>query len=154
MGFGLPAAMGAQAAQPHKQVWCVSGDGSFQMNIQELMTIVQEKWPVKILLLDNNYLGMVRQWQEQFYDKNYSGVDMTNPDYLLAAEAFGIPCISVDNSSDYDKALEKAIAYDGPFIIHAKVLKEDNVLPMVAPGKSLSETIYYTDIKETEKNEK
>ena len=70
MGFGLPAAMGAKAAQPTKTVWCISGDGSFQMNLQEMITLVQEKWNVRILLLDNNYLGMVRQWQEQFYDRN------------------------------------------------------------------------------------
>ena len=88
MGFGLPAAMGAQAAAPRKDVWCVTGDGSFQMNFQELITCVQEKWPVKVLLCDNAYLGMVRQWQEQFYAKNYSGVELLNPDFVLLAKAF------------------------------------------------------------------
>lgn len=146
MGFGLPAAMGAKAAQPTKTVWCISGDGSFQMNLQEMITLVQEKWNVRILLLDNNYLGMVRQWQEQFYDKNYSGVDMLNPDYVLLAEAYGIKCASVDNADDYLKALEEADKTDGPFLLHARVVKEDNVLPMVPPMASLNDTIYYTDL--------
>lgn len=147
MGFGLPAAMGAIAAQPNKPVWCISGDGSFQMNLQELITLVQEKWPVKILLLDNNYLGMVRQWQEQFYDRNYSGVDLVNPDYKLLAEANGIKSVSVDNIEDYKKAVVEAAAYDGPFMLHVKVPKEDNVFPMVPPGKSLSDTMYYPEEK-------
>lgn len=150
MGFGLPAAMGAQAAQPNKTVWSISGDGSFQMNLQELMTIVQEKWPIKILILDNTYLGMVRQWQEQFYDRNYSGVNLINPNFALMAEAYGIPCVSVDNTEDYKKALKKANGTDGPFLIHAQVLKEDNVYPMVPSGVSLSETIYYPEFKEAE----
>lgn len=147
MGFGLPAAMGAQAAQPGREVWCISGDGSFQMNIQELMTIVQQRWPVKILVLDNNYLGMVRQWQEQFFERNYSGVDLYNPDFIEASKAFGIPAFSVDNEADYKDALKQAQQIDGPCLIHAAVLKEDNVLPMVAPATSLSETIYYSNIK-------
>ncbi len=148
MGFGLPAAMGAQAAQPNKTVWSISGDGSFQMNLQELMTIVQEKWPIKILILDNTYLGMVRQWQEQFYDRNYSGVNLINPNFALMAEAYGIQCMSVDNTEDYKTALEKANQTAGPFLIHARVLQEDNVYPMVPPGVSLSETIYYPELKE------
>lgn len=143
MGFGLPAAMGAKAAQPNKPVWCVSGDGSFQMNLQELITLVQEKWAVKILLLDNTYLGMVRQWQEQFYDRNYSGVDLINPDYKLLAEAYGIRSVTVDNLDDYKKALADAIHHEGPFMLHCKVLKEDNVYPMVPPQQSLSDTLYY-----------
>ena len=113
------------------------------MNLQELMTIVQEKWPIKILILDNTYLGMVRQWQEQFYDRNYSGVNLINPNFGLMAEAYGISCMSVDNTEDYKKALKMANETDGPFLIHAKVLQEDNVYPMVPTGTSLSETIYY-----------
>lgn len=148
MGFGLPAAMGAIAAKPDKPVWCISGDGSFQMNLQELITIVQEKWPLKILLLDNTYLGMVRQWQEQFYEKNYSGVDLVNPDYKLLAEAYGIKSITVDNITDYKKALEEACEYQGPYMLHVKVPKEDNVFPMVPPGQSLSDTMYYPKEKE------
>jgi acetolactate synthase I/II/III large subunit len=151
MGFGLPAAMGAQAAMPHNEVWCITGDGSFQMNMQEMITCVQEKWPVKILVLDNNYLGMVRQWQEQFYSKNYSGVELLNPDFVKLSEAFGVHSAVASSSEELREALKKAKAVKGPFLIHAKVLKEDNVLPMVAPGASLSETIYYPSKPKKEK---
>lgn len=143
MGFGLPAAMGAQAAFPFNDVWCVSGDGSFQMNMQEMITCVQEKWPVKIVVLDNNYLGMVRQWQEQFYAKNYSGVNLLNPNFVALAEACGVKAVYVETSEDFKKAMEQATEHEGPFLIHAHVMKEENVLPMVAPGTSLSDTIYY-----------
>lgn len=151
MGFGLPAAMGAQAAMPHNEVWCITGDGSFQMNVQEMITCVQEKWPVKVLLLDNNYLGMVRQWQEQFYSKNYSGVELLNPDFVKLSEAFGVDAVVASSAEELREALKKAQATKGPFLIHAKVLKEDNVLPMVAPGASLSETIYYPSKPKKEK---
>jgi len=143
MGFGLPAAMGAQAAEPKNNVWCITGDGSFQMNFQELITCVQEKWPVKILVLDNSYLGMVRQWQEQFYAKNYSGVELLNPDFVMLAKAFGMDAVAVENVDELSAAIEKAHGSHKPFLIHAKVMKEENVLPMVAPGTSLSDTIYY-----------
>ncbi len=145
MGFGLPAAMGAQAAKIDNEVWCITGDGSFQMNFQELMTIVQEKWPIKILLLDNAYLGMVRQWQEQFYDKNYSGVDLKNPDFVMLAQSFGIKAVRVDTVEEMKAATLEAKSYDGPYLIHAVVPKEENVFPMVAPQTSLSETIYYPE---------
>jgi acetolactate synthase-1/2/3 large subunit len=143
MGFGLPAAMGAQAAAPNNDVWCVTGDGSFQMNFQELITCVQEKWPVKVLLLDNAYLGMVRQWQEQFYAKNYSGVELLNPDFVMMAKAFGMDAASAETVDELKDAINKAQACKKPFLIHAKVQKEENVWPMVAPGTSLSDTIYY-----------
>jgi len=144
MGFGLPAAMGAQAAATDKEVWCISGDGSFQMNLQELITCVQEKWPIKILLLDNAYLGMVRQWQEQFYERNYSGVELLNPDFALMAKAFHMDSVRANNADELKEAIRQAQACkDKPFLIHARVLKEENVLPMVAPGTSLSDTIYY-----------
>ena len=144
MGFGLPAAMGAQAAAPDKEVWCISGDGSFQMNLQELITCVQEKWPIKILLLDNAYLGMVRQWQEQFYERNYSGVELLNPDFVMLAKACHMESVRANNAEDLREAIKMAQACkDKPFLIHARVLKDENVLPMVAPGTSLSDTIYY-----------
>ncbi|MCS6823552.1 MAG: biosynthetic-type acetolactate synthase large subunit [Cytophagaceae bacterium] len=143
MGFGLPAAMGAQAAAPDKDVWCITGDGSFQMNLQELITCVQEKWPIKILVLDNAYLGMVRQWQEQFFQKNYSGVELLNPDFVKLAEAFGVQAASAENADELRAAIAQAHAHKGPFLIHAKVEKEENVWPMVAPGTGLSQTIYY-----------
>lgn len=143
MGFGLPAAMGAQAAAMDKEVWCVSGDGSFQMNVQELMTCVQEKWPIKILLLDNAYLGMVRQWQEQFYDRNYSGVNLQNPDFVKLANSFYIKSVKASNTEELEAAVKEAQATDGPFLIHAVVPKEENVFPMVPPMASLSDTMYY-----------
>ncbi len=151
MGFGLPAAMGAQAALPFNDVWCITGDGSFQMNMQELVTCVQEKWPVKILILDNNYLGMVRQWQEQFYSKNYSGVNLLNPDFVMLAKACGMEACYVDNTEDLKKAIQTAHDHEGPYLVHAHVMKEENVLPMVAPGTSLSQTIYYPAKAQTEK---
>ena len=153
MGFGLPAAMGAQAAQLDREVWCISGDGSFQMNFQELITLKQENWPVKILLLDNSYLGMVRQWQEQFYDRNYSGVNLINPDYYKLAQAYGIDGASVATVEDFKEAILEAKASDGPFLLHAKVLKEDNVFPMVPPQACLSETMYYPEQKVKKNNE-
>lgn len=145
MGFGFPAAMGAQCALPNQQVWSINGDGGFQMNSQELITLVQDNFPVKILILDNQYLGMVRQWQEQFYAKNYSGVDLMNPDFVKLAEANHVKAVMVDNMIDFEWAIQQAQKHKGPFLIHAKVLKEENVLPMVAPGTSLSETIYYPE---------
>lgn len=145
MGFGFPAAMGAQCAAPTRQVWSINGDGGFQMNLQELITLVQDNFPVKILILDNNYLGMVRQWQEQFYAKNYSGVDLFNPDFVKLVEAYHINAVCVNNTADFEKAIKQAQSHPGPFVIHARVLKEENVLPMVAPGTSLSDTIYYPE---------
>ncbi len=145
MGFGFPAAMGAAIAMPKNEVWCITGDGGFQMNIQELITLVQDSINVKILILDNCYLGMVRQWQEQFYAKNYSGVDLLNPDFVKLAEANYVKAISVDNAEDFENAIAMAQNHKGPFLLHAKVLRSENVLPMVAPGTSLSDTIYYPE---------
>ncbi len=145
MGFGFPAAMGAQCAKLDTEVWSISGDGGFQMNLQELITLVQDNFPVKVLILDNNYLGMVRQWQEQFYSKNYSGVDLLNPDFVKLVNAYHIPAVMADNAKDFEDAVIQAQNHKGPFVIHAKVLKEENVLPMVAPGSSLSDTIYYPE---------
>lgn len=153
MGFGLPAAMGAQAAEPKKEVWCITGDGSFQMNSQEMVTCVQEKWPIKILVLDNAYLGMVRQWQEQFFTKNYSGVSLLNPDFVMLAEACGVRAVKATTSEDLEKAVDMAKAHDGPVLIHACVPREENVFPMVPPGTSLSDTLYYPDKDEDIKTE-
>lgn len=145
MGFGLPAAMGVQAAKPDHEVWCITGDGSIQMNIQELMTFVQEGYPIKILLLDNTYLGMVRQWQEQFYDRNYSGVELVNPDFVMLAESFRVPAKKATNLEELNEAITLAQSTDGPFFIHCAVPREENVFPMVAPQTSLSDTIYYPE---------
>jgi len=146
MGFGLPAAMGVQAAFPDNEVWVITGDGSIQMNIQELVTFAQEGYPIKVLLLENTYLGMVRQWQEQFYAKNYSGVELLNPDFKLLSEAFGVNATRVNTTKDLDLAIKEAQSIDGPFLIHCMVPREENVFPMVPPMKSLSETMYYPEL--------
>lgn len=152
MGFGLPAAMGAAAAKPNNEIWCVTGDGSFQMNLQELVTCVQENYPIKVLLLDNNYLGMVRQWQEAFYAKNYSGVELLNPDFVKLAEACGVKGIRATNFEELDKAVKDAKAHDGPCLIHAAVPREENVFPMVPPQTSLDDTLYYPEEEKKKQN--
>jgi len=141
MGFELPAAMGAKVALPNDAVWCVAGDGGIQMTIQELGTIAQEKLAVKIAIMDNGYLGMVRQWQELFYKRRYVSTPLSNPDFIKIAEAYGIPALRVTNKKQVAPAIEKAMACDGPFLIDFVVEPEENVYPMVPPGASLSEVI-------------
>lgn len=139
MGFGLPAAIGAKVGQPDETVWCIDGDGSFQMNIQELATITQEKLAVKVAILNNSYLGMVRQWQQLFYGKRYVATPLTSPDYVKVAEAYGIPALRVKRRVEVEPAIQKAMDYDGPFIIDFAVEPEENVFPMVVPGAALAE---------------
>jgi len=141
MGYGLPASIGAKIACPDKTVWCIDGDGSFQMNIQELATVVQEKVGVKIAILNNGYLGMVRQWQDLFYEKRYVATPLSGPDFIKIAEAYGIPALRVKRDEEIGPAIEQAMAEDGPFLLDFLVEPEENVYPMVAPGESLSETI-------------
>jgi len=141
MGFALPAAIGAQLGQPEEAVWVTVGDGGFQMNIQELATVAQEKLPIKIAILNNGYLGMVRQWQEIFFDKNYSGTPLSGPDFVRVAEAYGIPGIVVKEKSEEAPAIAQAIATDGPVLIDFQVVQEENVYPMVAPGASLNQML-------------
>lgn len=139
MGFGLPAAMGAKVGCPDQTVWCIDGDGSFQMNIQELATIVQEKLAVKIAILNNGYLGMVRQWQQLFYNKRYFATPLSGPDFVKIAEAYGVPGLRVTQMDAVGPAIEQAMAYDGPFLIDFIVEPEENVYPMVIPGAALAE---------------
>ena len=141
MGFGFPAAIGAQIAAPEKLVFNIAGDGSIQMNIQELMTCVDYKIPVKIAVINNGYLGMVRQWQEKLFDKHYSQTPITSPDYVKLAEAYGILGIRVTKEEEIDAALDKAIAYDGPVIIDFVVEPFEMVYPWVLAGKPLNETL-------------
>jgi len=141
MGFEVPAAMGAQAACPDRPVWTICGDGGFQMTFQEIGTMVAEKLPVKMAIMNNCYLGMVRQWQELFYDKNLVDVDITQPDFLKIAEAYGIRGIRVTNQEDVDSAIQEAEADPGPVIIDFRVVQQDNVWPMVPAGAALSETV-------------
>lgn len=139
MGFALPAALGAQLYDYSRQVICVVGDGGIQMTIQELGTIMQTKAPVKILLLNNNYLGMVRQWQQMFFDKRYSFTELDNPDFIKLAEAYGIKAQKVDERIHLQEAIEDMLIHDGPYFLEVVVEKEDNVFPMIATGCSVEE---------------
>lgn len=139
MGFALPAAMGAKVGRPKEEVFAINGDGSFQMNIQELATIAQEQIPVKIIILNNNFLGMVRQWQEMFFEKRYSFTEMNNPDFVAVAKGFRLDAHKVEKRVDLSKALDRLIAAKGPQVLEIVVRKEENVFPMVPTGASVSE---------------
>lgn len=141
MGFALPAAMGAKLAIPHKQVVAVIGDGGYQMTVQELGTIMQYKIPVKILVLNNNFLGMVRQWQQLFHAKRYSFTEMTNPNFVKIAEAYSIPARKVDQREDLSAALQEMLDSETSYFLEVVVGKEDNVFPMVPAGAGVSEII-------------
>ncbi len=143
MGFGFPAAIGAQFACPESLVISISGDGGFQMTLFELATAALHKLPIKIVVLNNHYLGMVRQWQELFYDDRTSGVDLVgNPDFCKLAGAYGIPSVHIKRPADVTRMLEKALAYnDGPILIHAECVKTDNVFPMIPAGAALEDMI-------------
>ncbi len=139
MGFGVPAAMGVAFTNPDRPVVSVSGDGGFQMTIQELGTIAQYKLPVKMILLNNQYLGMVRQWQELFFDGRYASTGLTNPDFCMIAEGFGVPAKKISERIELDKALDDLLAFDGPFLLEIEVQKEGNIFPMVPAGASVSD---------------
>ena len=139
MGFELPAAMGAKVAAPVETVWCIAGDGGFQMTIQELATIVQEKLAVKIAIMNNGYLGMVRQWQELFFKHNYVASPLYGPDFVKVAEAYGIAGERVTDKRMVTGAIQRATEHDGPFLIDFRIEPEENVYPIVSPGASLSE---------------
>ncbi|QIA07868.1 biosynthetic-type acetolactate synthase large subunit [Draconibacterium halophilum] len=141
MGFCLPASMGAQLGAPNRTVIAAVGDGGFQMTIQELGTIAQNKLPVKIMLLNNNFLGMVRQWQQLFFDKRYSFTELHNPDFITIGKGFGIEGHTVDKREDLDASIQKMIDHDGPYLLEIKIEKEDNVFPMVPTGASVSDII-------------
>lgn len=141
MGFGLPAAMGAKLGRPDDLVWAIVGDGGFQMTLQELGTVVQEKIPVKIGIINNGFLGMVRQWQQLFYERRYSGTPLLSPDYVKLAEAYGIPGLSVRRNEEVADAIAQASEHDGPFLVEFRVKEEVNVYPMVAPGAPVNQMI-------------
>jgi acetolactate synthase-1/2/3 large subunit len=141
MGFGLPAAVGAQMGAPNRTVVTFIGDGGFQMTMQELGTIAQEKIPVKVIILNNNFLGMVRQWQELFFDKRYSFTELHNPDFIKLAGAFDIPAKKVVKGTELESAIDEMLKTDGPYLLEIVVEKEDNVFPMVPTGASVSEII-------------
>jgi acetolactate synthase-1/2/3 large subunit len=141
MGFALPAAIGAKAACPEKDVWVIAGDGGFQMTASELSTIVQERLHINIAVINNGFLGMVRQWQETFYDKNYAASPILSPDFVLLAQAHGIPGARVSKRSDVTPAVTCARTGDSAFLIDFQVEKEDGVYPMIAPGAALHEMV-------------
>ncbi|MFP6640048.1 MAG: biosynthetic-type acetolactate synthase large subunit, partial [Myxococcota bacterium] len=143
MGYGFPAAIGAAFARPGENVWAVVGDGGFQMTQAELATAAIHKLPVKCLIINNNYLGMVRQWQELFFDNRLSGVDLEgNPDFVKLAQAYGVLGLRIKRAADVDRVLQRAHEYDeGPCVVVAEVVKEDNVFPMIPSGAPISAMI-------------
>jgi len=141
MGFALPAAIGAKAAQPEKDVWVIAGDGGFQMTASELSTIVQEGYAINIAVINNGFLGMVRQWQETFYDKNYSASPILSPDFVMLAAAHGIAGANVSKRPDVTPTVTKARTSGKPFLMNFQVEKEDGVYPMIAPGAALHEMV-------------
>ncbi len=141
MGFELPAAMGVKVGKPDETVWCIAGDGGFQMTLHELATIVQEKVAVKIAILNNGYLGMVRQWQDLFYEKRYVDTPLTCPDFVKLAEAYCVPALHVKHKGEVIPAIEKAMATEGPFLINFEVEPEENVYPMVPSGEALAQVL-------------
>ncbi len=139
MGFALPAAIGAKLANPNREVICIAGDGGIQMNIQELAVIKQEKLPLKILLLNNNYLGMVRQWQEMFYEERYSFVDLVNPDFIALAAAYGIKGSTVSNPADLEAGIDAMLASKEAYFLEVIVEKREKVFPMIPAGSGVAE---------------
>ena len=145
MGFGLPAAMGAATGTTDRPVIAFIGDGGFQMTVQELGTIMQYRIPVKIVLLNNSFLGMVRQWQEMFFNSRYASTEMVNPDFVTLASAYGIPARKINRREELKEATAEMLASEGPFILVAEVSRIANILPMVEPGASVSEvTLTYS----------
>ena len=141
MGFELPAAMGAQIAKPDVDVWAIAGDGGFQMTLQELATVAQEKMPIKIALFNNGHLGMVKQWQELFFENHLKEVPIPGPEFVKLAQAYGIPARRVTHQEDVMPALREAQDYDGPYLVEFVVNPAAHVYPMVPPGGSLADTL-------------
>src|SRR5690349_10877465 len=142
MGFGLPSAVGAKVACPGEQVVCIAGDGSLIMNIQEMATCVSEEIPVKVFLMNNGYMGMVCQWQELFWDRRYSSVDMgCCPDWVKLAEAFGAKGMRCDNSADLEEQMTAALEHDGPVLHDVRVAREENCYPMIPPGNATRDMV-------------
>ena len=139
MGFGRPAAIGAKRGAPDREVCLFAGDGGLQMTIQELGTIFQSKIPVKIVLLNNSFLGMVRQWQELFYDRRYSFTEMVNPDFGLIARGNGLSYRCVERREELDEAIAAMKASEGAFLLEVRVEGEENIFPMVPAGAPVSE---------------
>jgi acetolactate synthase-1/2/3 large subunit len=142
MGFGLPAAMGAAVGEPDRLVCCIAGDGSVQMNAQELATCAQNAIPIKVFIMNNGYLGMVRQWQELFWDGKYSHVDMGEfPDFVKLAEAYGVTAMRLTDKSTLVEDMKRAIAIEGPVLVDVRVTREENTYPMIPAGSAAREMV-------------
>jgi acetolactate synthase-1/2/3 large subunit len=141
MGYGLPAAMGAAVGLPDKETWAIVGDGGLQMTSQEMMTLVQDRIPVKIALLNNHKLGMIRQWQELVYAGNYHSSNLLGPDWCKLAEAYGIASFQASTPDEVDAAIASAQAVDGPALVEFVIAAEQNVFPMMPAGKGLSDLL-------------
>jgi acetolactate synthase-1/2/3 large subunit len=141
MGYALPAAMGAKIGQPNRVVFAVAGDGGFQMTIQELGTIAQYELDLKIIVLNNNFLGMVRQWQQLFFEKRYSFTELRNPDFVGIAKAYGLASQKVTSRDQLENAVQEMLDHKGPYVLEVVVEKEDNVFPMVPTGASVSDIL-------------
>jgi acetolactate synthase-1/2/3 large subunit len=141
MGYAMPAAMGAALGRPDKSTWAVCGDGGFQMTVQELATLVQDRIPVHIALMDNHKLGMIRQWQELVYAGNYHSSNLLGPDWCKLAEAYGVPGFQASTPEEVDTAIAAARAVDGPALIEFDIAQEQNVFPMMPAGKGLSDLL-------------
>lgn len=139
MGFGLPAAIGAKIGAPDRQVCLFVGDGGIQMTVQEFGTVMQEGTAVKVVILNNNWLGNVRQWQQLFFDERYSFTRMVNPDFSMLCASYGIPCECVEDRADLEGAVMRMLESDGPYVLNVHVAEEDNVFPMIPPGRSVNE---------------
>ena len=148
MGYGFPAAIGACVARKGERVICIDGDGSFQMNIQELMTCVDYNLNVKVFIINNNYLGMVRQWQEKLYNKHYSQTHISSPDYVKLAEAYGALGIRVEKEEEIEPAIRKAIDHQGPVFVDFVVESFEMVYPWVLAGEPISNVLLPTDYKD------
>jgi len=148
MGFGFPAAIGAKMGRPDETVWAVVGDGGFQMTLQELATAVQENIDVKVAIINNGYLGMVRQWQELFHDNRYSSVAMSNPDFAKLAEAYGAKGMRCVLKADVEKTIREAMAHKGPVVVDFVVEAEENVYPIIPAGTTAADLIEEPDLLE------
>lgn len=145
MGFGFPASIGAQLGAPEDLVVALVGDGGFQMTFQELSVIKEQNLPVKVIIVNNEALGMVRQWQESFYEERYSeSVFSSNPDFVKLAESYGIRGMKVDKEADVTEILQEVFAYEGPVVVDCRVVQLSNVYPMIAPGKGIHEMVGVT----------
>ena len=141
MGFEVPAAIGVQFARPKDLVWSIAGDGGFQMTLQELATIVEQELPIKFAIINNSFLGMVRQWQHMFYKDNLQSVRLFQPDFVKLAEAFGMPGLRVTEKAEVEETIERAIEHPGPVVIDFQVEEHEDTFPMVPPAAALSETV-------------